>query len=226
MKNKSFRQTDSDYDDALADAHLHTADNRKEVESSRFCYCICCQTFFKPTEIENYTDGGATVVCPYCDCDAVIGEGCGIRLTDELLDSLHQRYFNYDDIEDRGMEIYIATDLLFVDGAYRFNAVYAFKSKRSVKSYEKYLKTTCENHKLAVTPATVSDSEQSIQVITEFSVTGDFPEYKSTTVFDDYDAARDYVEDIKATQTSITVEHDMVKIQSRFSPAILNSGWA
>ena len=124
------------------------------------------------------------------------------------------------------MEIYIATDLLFVDGAYRFNAVYAFKSKTSVKSYEKYLKTTGENHKLVVTPTMVTDLDQRLLVITEFEVNGDLPEYKSTTVFEDYDDARDYVANIKDNRQSVEVEHDSVNIASRFTPGMLHCGWA
>lgn len=213
-------------EDALSDAHMHTIHNREEVEASRFCYCISCQTFFKPSEVESYADEGTTAICPYCDCDAVLGETCGIKLTDKLLEELHQRYFNYDIIEDTDMEIYIATDLLFREGAYCFNGVYAFKAKRSVKSYEKYLKTTRENHKLIITTAAVNDTDQSLQVVTEFYVNGDLSEYKSTTIFDDYDDACDYVENVKAIQPSIKVEHDVVKIQSRFSPSILHSGWA
>lgn len=80
-------------DDELHDAHMHTIDNREEVEQSKFCYCICCDTYFKPDEVEDYADGGSTVICPYCDCDAVIGEACGIKLTDKLLSNLHKRYF-------------------------------------------------------------------------------------------------------------------------------------
>lgn len=80
-------------DDELKDAHRHTIDNREEVESSQICHCICCQTFFQPSEIESYADGGTTAICPYCDCDAVLGDGSGIKLTDELLEKLHQRYF-------------------------------------------------------------------------------------------------------------------------------------
>ena len=117
------------------------------------------------------------------------------------------------------MEIYIATDLLFVDGAYRFNAVYAFKSKTSVKSYEKYLK-------LVVTPTMVTDLDQRLLVITEFEVNDDLPEYKSTTVFEDYDDARDYVANIKDNRQSVEVEHDSVNIASRFTPGMLHCGWA
>lgn len=83
----------------LKDAHMHTMHNRKEVEASHFCYCICCRTSFKPLEIDNYTDGNTTVICPYCSTDAVLGDACGINMTDELLEQLHQRYFNYEDID-------------------------------------------------------------------------------------------------------------------------------
>ena len=76
----------------VKEAHMHTIHNREEVEGSLFCYCICCQTLFKPEEIDDYADGGATAVCPYCDCDAVLGDACGIKLTDELLERLHNKF--------------------------------------------------------------------------------------------------------------------------------------
>lgn len=213
-------------DEALSSAYLHCYDNRKEIERSRICYCICCGTFVQPSEINSYVDDGRTAICPRCDCDAIIGDGCGIGLDDNLLAALHDRYFDYSDIEDTGMEIYIVTDLLFAEGAYRFNAVYAFKSKTSVESYEKYLKSTGENHRPVLTMTTVSNLERSLQVITEFEVNGDLSEYKSTTILEDYDDAREYVADIKAARPSVSIEHDVVKIQSRFSPSILHSGWA
>ncbi len=124
------------------------------------------------------------------------------------------------------MEVYIATDLLFVDGEYRFNAVYAFKSKTSIKSYGKYLKSTGEDHRLIVTPTTVTDLDRCLQVVTVFDVNDESYEYKSTTVLDDYDDARDLVANIKDSQPSVKVEHDSVKIHSRFSPGILHVGWA
>lgn len=100
MKTKSQYANSETNDNALTHAHGHTMHNRKEVESSQFCYCIFCQTFFRPSEIDDYADGGTTAICPYCGCDAVIGEACGIKLTDELLDRLHYKYFNFDDIAE------------------------------------------------------------------------------------------------------------------------------
>jgi len=221
MKAKSIEYSDED----LLAVHRHTTHNREEIEHSQICYCICCRTFFKPEEIEDYTDRGTTAICPYCDCDAVIGEACGQKLTDVLLDNLHKKYFGNVDIEDTEMEIYIATDLLFCQGAYRFNAIYAFKSKTSIKSYKKYLKTTGENHNLVITSTMVSYLDQSLHVITEFDLIDGLPEYKTTTVINDFEDACDYVANIKETQPSVEVEHDIVRIHSHFTPSILHDGW-
>lgn len=116
------------------------------------------------------------------------------------------------------MEIYIVNDLTFVEGAYRANAVYAFKSKRSVKSYERYTASSGEDHKLIVTPCTVQEDMKSVSVVTEFVVNGELTEYMSTEVFEDYDDARDYVANVKETEPTIHVEHDIVKIRTRFTP--------
>lgn len=82
-------------DDCLRDAHLHTSQNRGEIEHSKTCYCISCQTIFMPEEVEDYTDGGETGICPYCDCDAILADASGIKMTNKLLVDLHMRYFNY-----------------------------------------------------------------------------------------------------------------------------------
>lgn len=124
------------------------------------------------------------------------------------------------------MEIYIATDLLNIEGEYRFNAVYAFKSMTSVKSYEKYLKSTGKDHKLIVTPTAVTDLEQRPEVVTVFRINNESSEYESTAVLDDYDDARDLVANIKDTQATVEVHHDSVKIHTRFYPGLLHCGWA
>lgn len=89
MKDKLYDMNDN----ALQNAHHHTLKNREEIERSQTCYCICCENSFPPSKIESYTDGGATAICPYCDCDAVIGDACGIKLTDDLLKKLNEKYF-------------------------------------------------------------------------------------------------------------------------------------
>lgn len=49
--------------------------------------------------------------------------------------------------------VYIATDLIKTDEGYCFNAVYAFKTMTSVRSYEKYLRSSGKDHLLSVTSA-------------------------------------------------------------------------
>lgn len=80
-------------DDRLRDAHLHTADNRSEIELSQWCHCICCQVSFKPEEVADYTDGGVTGICPNCGIDAIIADASGIRMTKVLLSKLNKKYF-------------------------------------------------------------------------------------------------------------------------------------
>lgn len=82
-------------EDRLRDAHLHTFCNRNDIEHSKVCYCISCQTFFMPEEVVDYADGGQTGICPYCGCDAIIADGSGIKMSDRLFIDLHMRYFNF-----------------------------------------------------------------------------------------------------------------------------------
>lgn len=114
---KEYQMSDIDKmettDDALRDAYQHTILNREEVEKSSTCHCIACQTSFNPSEIEDYADAGCTALCPNCDCDAVIGDACGIELCDKLLQQLHDKYFNYDDIEELDMETIPSIEVTF-----------------------------------------------------------------------------------------------------------------
>ncbi len=80
-------------DDRLKDAHLHTANNREEIEHSQYCGCIYCERIYQAEDIDDYIDNGQTALCPYCDCDSVIGDGSGIELNEKLLDKLNKKYF-------------------------------------------------------------------------------------------------------------------------------------
>ena len=80
-------------EDRLKDTHLHTINNRGEIESSNNCGCISCRRIFPASEVEDYIDRGATAMCPYCDIDAVIGDASGIKITNELLAELNKKYF-------------------------------------------------------------------------------------------------------------------------------------
>lgn len=78
---------------SLIETHKHTSPNRKETDRSDICYCICCKTRFYSSEIAEHTDMGDTAICPYCNCDTVIGNASGIKMTDELLKKLNEKYF-------------------------------------------------------------------------------------------------------------------------------------
>ncbi len=78
----------------LTEAHKHTIRNREELEKSKVVFCISCRSFVHPSDITEYVDGGKTGICPHCDIDALIGDACGIKLTDKLLTDLHYKYFS------------------------------------------------------------------------------------------------------------------------------------
>ena len=75
------------------EAHKYTSHNRKQLEKDKTCGCCFCLSIFSPSEIEDWTDGGKTAICPFCDVDSVIGDGAGYPLTKELLDGLHKISF-------------------------------------------------------------------------------------------------------------------------------------
>ncbi len=78
----------------VTEAYKHTLNNRKELEKSTTAYCICCRTFVDPSKISEFVDDDTTGICPYCYVDALIGDACGIKLTDKLLTDLHYKYFS------------------------------------------------------------------------------------------------------------------------------------
>lgn len=80
-------------EDRLKTAHEHTINNRGEIEQSHVCVCVSCKRRYPALEVMDYIDGGLTAICPFCDCDAVIGDASGINLTDAFLAELHKHYF-------------------------------------------------------------------------------------------------------------------------------------
>lgn len=81
-------------EDKLKDAHLHTSCNHGEIQRSEVCYCLLCEIPFIASEVVDYIDDGETGLCPYCDCDSLIGDASGIKMTDKLFSDLHWRFFD------------------------------------------------------------------------------------------------------------------------------------
>ena len=84
----------------LEEAHHHTIHNIEEIKKSGTVYCISCRESIAPSEITEFVDEGKTGLCPHCGMDALIGDACGMTLTDILLKRLHRKYFTYDDIDE------------------------------------------------------------------------------------------------------------------------------
>ena len=75
--------------------HSHTIRNRKEIDQSEYCHCISCiKSYPSPIVMRFIKDGdGETALCPYCGIDAVIGDGCGLEIDQEILITLNKRWF-------------------------------------------------------------------------------------------------------------------------------------
>lgn len=67
--------------------------NRRLVEQSTKAGCYCCLKIFDVSEIKNYTDEDQTVICPYCEVDAVVGNMCGFALDEAILKKAQQYWF-------------------------------------------------------------------------------------------------------------------------------------
>ncbi len=51
---------------------LHAIKNRKQAEAAKQVGCYHCVEVFDSKEINEYTDGEETVLCPKCHVDAVL----------------------------------------------------------------------------------------------------------------------------------------------------------
>lgn len=75
--------------------HSHTLRNRREIDQSEYCHCIsCCKSYPSPIVVDFIKeDDGETALCPYCGVDAVIGDGCGLKINGEILQALRKIWF-------------------------------------------------------------------------------------------------------------------------------------
>ena len=69
----------------LKKAHNACFQNKKLLERSKKCACICCNNIFSPTEIEEWCDDN-TALCPYCCIE--------FGLSDKMGDGHKWKYIN------------------------------------------------------------------------------------------------------------------------------------
>jgi hypothetical protein len=75
-------------------AHKHCSQHRSEIERSERCGCFYCLQTFAPKEIQEWTDSGATTMCPRRGIDSVTGSACGFSLSRDFLQRMHRRWFD------------------------------------------------------------------------------------------------------------------------------------
>ena len=63
------------------------------VWRSARCGCFHCESFFAPTEIEDWVDRMSTALCPRCGVDAVLPDVPLYVLNAELLREMHEAFF-------------------------------------------------------------------------------------------------------------------------------------
>ena len=79
-------------------AHKFSSCHREQVLESETCGCFYCKSTFAPALITEWVDEdeseeGQTALCPKCGIDSVIGDKCGIALTADFLNAMHNRWF-------------------------------------------------------------------------------------------------------------------------------------
>ncbi|WP_296268135.1 MULTISPECIES: cytoplasmic protein [unclassified Pseudomonas] len=77
----------------ILNAHRFSSWNREQLLTSKYCACFACLARFTPVKISEWTDDEQTAVCPECQVDAVLGSACGVDLTDEFLQRMHEYWF-------------------------------------------------------------------------------------------------------------------------------------
>ena len=74
-------------------AHKWSDRNRSDLKKSDLCGCFYCLEVFPPNEIQDWTDDGATALCPKCGIDSVIGSVSGYPIQREFLSKMHDHWF-------------------------------------------------------------------------------------------------------------------------------------
>lgn len=82
----------------IFEAHSHSINHRKEIESSALCGCFACIYVFPPSEICEWMNNAMEefAFCPRCGIDAVIGDKSGYPISTEFLLEMNRCWFDGD----------------------------------------------------------------------------------------------------------------------------------
>lgn len=89
--------TKEELQNLLFGLHHSTFRNEKQIQNSKECGCFHCNSIFTPEEVTTWCDddgrGDRTAICPRCGMDSVLGDGCGLPITPDLLKLMNAQFF-------------------------------------------------------------------------------------------------------------------------------------
>ena len=82
----------------LKELHKLSDNHRAALKESNLCGCFYCRQTFEPSEINEWTDGDGTALCPVCSIDSVLPLDDTLDNTAMLMDmSMYWFNPNYDE---------------------------------------------------------------------------------------------------------------------------------
>lgn len=100
-RKKSLREIAAEIGETMPvdvrEAHKHSTNNHKEIESSKKCGCFYCLSVFKPTDIKEWitTESEEFAMCPVCGIDSVLGDASSYPITRKFLRKMNMYWFGF-----------------------------------------------------------------------------------------------------------------------------------
>ena len=79
--------------DQLKKAHKSSSHHVQLIRMSQTCGCFHCTSVFPSSQIREWTDRGATALCPECGIDSVLPAAAGYPLEPEFLKQMERHWF-------------------------------------------------------------------------------------------------------------------------------------
>ena len=88
-------ELDPDRDEQMEYLNEKSYDNQPDVVTSQVCGCFACRLIFQSDDVTDYiNDTFGTAVCPYCGSNSVLPESDEYELSEDLLESMNQYWFD------------------------------------------------------------------------------------------------------------------------------------
>lgn len=77
----------------ILDAPKRSFKNKSSIKSCNNCGCYNCKKIFSTKEIQKWTDGWETAICPKCEIDSIIPDADDFELNEKSLNEIHNYWF-------------------------------------------------------------------------------------------------------------------------------------